>query len=243
MAKLISTEGFDTDILFNPSPWRELILTQSELFDPAALSDISDRLRQEFYQGHEPDRQMPEISRENWHTDLLTPYLSKTIGYDLPCLISADRTARGRIMLCAQDPKRDGDEPILTVGTFFGIDSDYHRFRRHWGMIWQLIRRCVFAGYDVWATDAVKLYAGRNVIRKDAALRDLCFSVIRQEVEAFQPDHVLAIGNDARDALAAAATQVPAVHVVHPTARGLKGPFKDRLELYWEALGGDALTA
>ena len=243
MAELIGAEGFDRDILFNPSPWRELIMTQNELFDPATLYDISDRLRREFHHGHMPNRKMPEIPRENWHTDLLAPYLSKTIGYDLPCLISADRTARGRIMLCAQDPKREGDEPILSVGTFFGIDSDYHRCRRHWGMIWQLIRRCVFSGYDVWATDAVKLYAGRNVIRKDRALRELCFSVIRQEVEAFQPDRILAIGNDARDALVAAGTQSPAVHVVHPTARGLTGPFKDRLELYWEALGGNALTA
>ena len=74
MAELIGAEGFDRDILFNPSPWRELIMTQNELFDPATLYDISDRLRREFHHGHMPNRKMPEIPRENWHTDLLAPY-------------------------------------------------------------------------------------------------------------------------------------------------------------------------
>lgn len=234
---------FDPDILFNPPPWSDLVETQRELFDTDALVRISDQLREEFHKGHAPGRDMPEIPRPAWRTRLLDPYAKKTIGYDLPCLLSADRSTRGRIMLCAQDPKRDGKEAKLTVGTFFGIDSDYHRARRHWGMMWQLIRRCVLAGYDVWVTDAIKLYAGRNVMRHDPDLRALCFSVIRKEVEAFQPDKVLAIGNDARDALNAAEIKIPVVHVVHPTARGLRGPFKDRLEDYWQALGGTNLTA
>ncbi|QCO54446.1 hypothetical protein EOK75_00585 [Pseudorhodobacter turbinis] len=234
---------FDADILFNPPSWSSLVETQSDLFAPDVLVQISDRLRDEFYNGHAPGRMMPEIPRVAWQTDLLEPYANKTIGYDLPCLLSADRPTRGRIMLCAQDPKRDGNEAKLTVGTFFGIDSDYHRTRRHWGMMWQLIRRCVLAGYDVWVTDAIKLYAGRNVIRLDQDLRTLCFSVIRREVEAFQPDKVLAIGNDAHDALQNAGIKVPVVRVVHPTARGLRGPFSDRLEFYWQELGGANLTA
>ncbi|MHC9236987.1 hypothetical protein ACX9MO_15270 [Pseudooceanicola sp. 502str34] len=234
--------ALDADILFNPPPWGDLVETQSDLFQPSVLKDISDRLRMEFHRGHAPNRDMPEIPRKYWSTELLDRYRDRTIGYDLPCLLSAKRPARGRIMLCAQDPKRDGTDAKVTVGTFFGIDSDYHRARRHWGMMWKLIRRCVLAGYDVWVTDAIKVYAGRNVLRRDPELRELCFSVIAEEVEAFNPDTILAIGNDARDALKRAGTSKPITHVVHPTARGLRGPFDQRLEIYWQALGGDNLN-
>ncbi|SDF92253.1 hypothetical protein [Alloyangia pacifica] len=243
MDKYVLGGNLDADILFNWAPWGELVETQAELFDVAILKEISDRLQMEFHRGHAPGRDMPEIPRNAWSTKLLDRYSHKTIGYDLPCLLSAARPSRGRIMLCAQDPKRDGSESKLTVGTFFGIDSDYHRVRRHWGMMWQLIRRCVLAGYDVWVTDAIKVYAGTNVLRRDPELRALCFSVIRKEVNAFRPDRILAIGNDARDALQAADISSPVTHVVHPTARGLKGPLSERLELYWGALGGSELVS
>ncbi|RWR26275.1 hypothetical protein D2T31_20545 [Sinirhodobacter populi] len=228
----------DSDILFNPPVWNDLAETQRRLFNPQALINISDRIRAEFYNGHAIGRDMPVIAPEDWATTLLKPYANGTIGYDLPCLLSADRPARGRIMMCAQDPLRKPGEAKLTVGTFFGIDSDYLRTRRHYWMIWQLIRKCIFAGYDVWVTDAIKVFAGPNVLRKNTSLRELCYSVILEEVDSFRPDKILTFGKEARLAMEKAGVATEITSVAHPTARGMKGPFKDRISLYYQAMFG-----
>lgn len=227
---------FEQDITFNHGSWANAIQSQGDLFEPSVLIKISDQLRTEFHHGHPPKRQMPLIPREDWNTRLLDPYAEKTLGYGLPCLISADRPSRGRIMLCAQDPLRAGNRPELTVGTFFGIDSEYHRNRRHWGMMWQFIRQCVLAGYDMWVTDAVKIFAGKNVLTKDSQLRDLCLSVMRKECQAFKPDKILAFGGVARDMLGQADLSFPVIAVPHPTARGQRGPFMQRIPFYNQAL-------
>lgn len=193
---------------------------------------ISDRLRHEFYHGHAANREMPEIAKGDWNTLLLDAYADGPIGYDLPCLLSANRQASGRIILCAQDPLRGPGPAKLTVGTFFGIDSNYHRSRRHWGMIWQLIRRCVMEGYEVWVTDAIKLFAGKNVLLQDSRLRELCYTTIRDEVSVFSPTKVVAFGAWASDALSAAGVKAPILRVPHPTARGLRGAMQERLAEY-----------
>ena len=223
---------YDPDILFNPPVWNELVETQCGLFRPAALHQISDRLRHEFHFGHAAGRQMPEIAATDWSTCLLAPYSNGPIGYDLPCLLSAARPAQGKIMLCAQDPLRGPGPAKLTVGTFFGIDSNYHRTRRHWGMIWQLIRACIQRGYDVWVTDAIKVFAGPNVVNRDEGLRELCFGTVREEVAAFRPDRVIAFGAVAENAISAASIKAPILRVPHPTARGIRGTLGARLEEY-----------
>lgn len=229
---------YDADIAFNPPIWSELVQTQRKLFCPEALQKISDRLRNEFHYGHQSGREMPEISQPDWTTRLLDSYVGRPIGYDLPCLLTADRPTKGKIMLCAQDPLRGSGPAKLTVGTFFGIDSYYHRTRRHWGMIWQLIRSCVHAGYDVWVTDAIKLFAGPNVINRDSALRQLCFDTVRDEVSAFEPDKVIAFGAIAESALNAANLSAEVLRVPHPTARGTQGPLTERLEHYRQLILG-----
>lgn len=227
---------YDADILFNPPAWNTLVETQQALFRTKALESVSDRLRQEFYHGHAPNRSMPVIDTENWKTTLLGSYLDRPLGYDLPCLLSAERTSKGRIMLCAQDPLRGSGPAQLTVGTFFGIDSQYHRTRRHWGMIWQLIRSIVESGYDVWVTDAIKIFAGPNIVMKDEKLRDLCFAVMAEEVSAFQPERIIAFGSVADGALRAATAGHEVVRVPHPTARGISGSLRDRLDRYRNAI-------
>ena len=227
-----SSARYDADILFNPLSWNECAKSQEGLFRFDALERISRRITEEFYFGHAPNRQMPEISKDDWNTSLLEPYTTGPSGYDLPCLLSANRPTKGRMMLCAQDPLRGAGPATLTVGTFFGIDSNYHRSRRHWGLIWQLVRDCVAAGYDVWVTDAVKLYAGKDVVLNDKGLRDLCFAIMRDEVSAFRPDKVIAFGAWAQRALSEASVTAPVVRVPHPTARGLTGTMQSRLESY-----------
>ncbi|MFN4194133.1 MAG: hypothetical protein ACK4FR_14470 [Tabrizicola sp.] len=229
---------YDADILFNPPAWDALVETQQALFRTKALENISDRLRQEFYHGHVPNREMPVIDPNDWNTTLLAAYADRPLGYDLPCLLSAERAPKGRIMLCAQDPLRGNGPARLTVGTFFGIDSQYHRTRRHWGMIWQLVRSFVESGYDVWVTDAIKIFAGKNIVLKDERLCELCYAVMAEEIASFQPDRVVAFGSVADGALRAARAGQHVIRVPHPTARGIRGSFRDRFDLYRNAILG-----
>lgn len=187
---------------------------------------------------------MPVISREHWQSDFLSRYSDKMIGYDLPCLLSARRRPKGRIMLCAQDPFRpptkisDTIAPSLTVGTFFGIDNEWCRARRHWAPVWNFIRQSIFAGYDVWVTDAIKIFAGKNVVSRDPDLRSLCHAIIQKEIAMFNPQKFLTFGHDARNALAASGITERVAHTTHPTARGIRGPFRERPKIYSQALFG-----
>lgn len=182
---------------------------------------------------------MPEIARQDWATDLLDRYADGPLGYDLPCLLSADRPARGRIMMCAQDPLRGSGEAKLTVGTFFGIDDNYLRARRHYWMIWQFIRRCVLAGFDIWVTDAIKLFAGKGVVQRNHSLRELSRSIIKGEVAAFTPDRIVTFGKLAGETMADISGKHTLISLKHPTARGQRGSFKDRIEIYMKATLGE----
>lgn len=233
----------DAEIAFNPEPWSRLIQTQAQLFDVKALVQISDRLRNEFYAGHATGRVMPEIARPDWTTDLLDRYAGGPIGYDLPCLLSADRPVRGRIMMCAQDPLRGSGAAKLTVGTFFGIDDNHLRARRHYWMIWQLIRHCVLAGHDIWVTDAIKIFAGKGVVQRDRPLRELSRSIIEAEVAAFAPDRIVTFGKLAGETMADVSGKHAHIRLTHPTAHGQRGSFKDRVGIYTQAvLGEDCLS-
>lgn len=210
---------YDADISFNRAPWQDLIVSQELLFKPEALAAISDGLRTDFHQGHAQGRNMPVVPTEAYANNLLATFDNHVAGYDLPCLLSANRPTRGRVMFCAQDPLRNGGQKGITVGTFFGIDSDYLRqSRRHYGVLWQLIKRCVENGYDVWVTDAMKLYAKDAPI--DQQLYGICGKVLHREVELFNPDHVVAFGSRARHLLESFKFNRPVIHERHPTARG-----------------------
>lgn len=210
---------YDADISFNRAPWQDLIVSQELLFKPEALAAISNGLRTDFHEGHAQGRKMPVVPADAYANDLLATFDNHVAGYDLPCLLSANRPARGRVMFCAQDPLRNGEQKGITVGTFFGIDSDYLRqSRRHYGVLWQLIRRCVENGYDVWVTDAMKLYAKAAPITPQ--LYEISGEVLLREVKLFNPDHIVAFGNHARDLLDRFKLKNPVLHERHPTARG-----------------------
>ncbi|SOE17786.1 hypothetical protein SAMN05877838_2689 [Hoeflea halophila] len=211
----------DVDIRFNMDGWPRIAETQSKLFAVDALVEISNQLREEFHSGHYKDRKMPEIAQADWKTDLLLRYDDREIGYDLPCLLSADRPTKGRIMLCAQDPLRKGTSPRVTVGTFFGIDNNRYRHgQKHYGAIWNLIRFCVHAGYDVLVTDALKIFAGKHQLRNDAALERLCLDVLRDEIDASSPDKILTMGQTAGHALSSVKSESSLLRAPHPTAWG-----------------------
>lgn len=214
-------ETYDDDIIFNENDWHKVVETQTALFTKDSLLNISNQLREEFHAGHAEGRPMPEIDRTDWNTELLTKYGDREIGYDLPCLLSADRPTRGRIMLLAQDPLRKGSSPCLTVGTFFGIDNPrYRNSRKHYGAVWNLVRKCVHAGYDVLVSDALKIFVGRNQLRKDKELAKLCSEIMANEIEAYSPDKILTMGQTAGHAVSQVLEEKSFIRSPHPCARG-----------------------
>lgn len=202
-----SPHAFDADVLFNEGEWSDLIRSQEKLFSRESLTRVSDGLREEFYSGHAEGRQMPSFQRSDWATDLLEAFTDYPIGYDLPCLISRDRPTRGTIMLCAQDPLRKTGTPgVVTIGTFFGTDSERYRHyinpgkevKPHHPAMWDVVRACLDADYDVWLTDAVKVFAGPgNLLLKDQRGRRVCSEILAEEIAKVQPVRIVALGGKA----------------------------------------------
>lgn len=64
--------------------------------------------------------------------------------------------------------------------------------KKHFGVVWQLIHRCIEMGYGVGVTDAMKLWSTGPSIDND--LRGLCASVLRKEVNLVQPAKIVAFG-------------------------------------------------
>ena len=54
---------------------------------------------------------------------------------------------------------------------------------------------------------------------KNSALVDLCFEILRDEVEAFSPDNILAMGGVAGAALSRAKLKEPFLSGTHPSYR------------------------
>lgn len=140
-------------------------------------------------------------------------------------------------MMCAQDPLRKSGAASVTVGTFFGIDDHRCRSRRHYRPVWDFIRLCVLSGYDVWVTDAIKLYAGKGVVGKDRELMNLCYSVLEAEIDLFRPTKLIGFGKVAQRFLRKVSGDAEVIPIVHPAAR-MRGAFKDRVHQYNQAVFG-----
>ena len=245
----LASSPLDKDLTFNRGEWGNWIGSQSGLFRINALHDISGRLRDEFHAGHQAGRSMPLLRPAAAATPLLAPLHEKLAGYDLPCLIeSREAPSQRRIMFCAQDPLRSGPGTGITVGTFFGIDNQWLRHsRRHYGVVWRLIRRSVSEGYGVWVTDAMKLWCKEGI---DPQLREACAEVLREEVRRVSPKKIVAFGWAAATTLEQLGFIDRTVHVLHPAARRPTGwaggtpantpddRMQARVDKYWTAISG-----
>jgi len=202
-----SNHAFDADVLFNRGGWPDFIQSQEKLFSKESLTRVSDGLRAEFHCGHAEGRQMPSFQKSDWSSDVLEPFIGYPMGYDLPCLISRDRPTRGRIMFCAQDPlRKEGTPGVVTIGTFFGTDNERYRhyinpgrmIQPHHPAMWDVIRACLDADYDVWLTDAVKVFAGPgNLLKKDKRGKRLGREILAEEIAQVQPVRIVALGGKA----------------------------------------------
>ncbi|MBN2739566.1 MAG: hypothetical protein JXR35_01570 [Rhodobacteraceae bacterium] len=114
-------------------------------------------------------------------------------------------------MFCAQDPlRKEGQPGVVTIGTFFGTDNERYRhyinpgdkIKPHHPAMWDVVRTCLDADYDVWLTDAVKVFAGpENLLLKDKRGRQLCSDILVDEIAQVQPVRIVALGGAAANEL------------------------------------------
>lgn len=215
---------FDAEVQFNLGEWSSLIATQTRLFTIKGLTRVSDTLREDFHCGHRPGRHLPELPPAEWATNALNAHTGNPLGYDLPCLLERNDTNRGRIMLCAQDPfRREPASGNVSVGTFFGIDNpDFRHRKRHYRVMWDVITACMDAGYSVWVTDAIKIFAGKDVVKRDPELMGISRSTLSDEIRAVAPVRILALGNDAAWMLKTCDLPFDIAEAIHPAARSTR---------------------
>lgn len=193
-------ERRDTEYQLNQGDWDKLIASQSAIFTPQALVSLSRQLSSEFHHGRADGVPMPELDAAAMNTPDDWALAERIGGYDLPCLITGEVPSRGRIVLCAQDPLRSWQvTPGITVGCPFGVDVPKMRHQRKSnGLVWGVVRACVDSGYDVWLTDAWKLWLKG---RKPQGFYDKMAQVLRAELKAVDADGVVALGRKAEHAL------------------------------------------
>lgn len=227
---------YDRELSFNGEGWHKVLPSQEDLFQPDLLRKIGDMFSREFHHGVdgfiEEDRPyrtsgeaLPVIPEHAINPEFSSHLCSRTTGYDLPCLVSGNRQASRNIMLCAQDPLRGKSDPFgVSVATFFGINNPRHRENnRHYGILWTLIKRLIEQDFNVWLTDARKLWFCPSSPMQ--SIQDLQSDILRKEIDIVDPDRIVALGNQSFSALAEILKGTPRVNrlkkIHHPAWRGL----------------------
>ncbi len=132
------------------------------------------------------------------------------LGHDLPVWLSISKPLRSfrKIMIISEDPKREeGESGMLSVSTPFGVHCATYRQHTQKDLSFRLIEHLLASYGIVYLTDARKLYAGangkyiRNEIQNKHGYFRRSFDHILDDVEisSFDPDLILAMGNDVVD--------------------------------------------
>lgn len=242
---------------FNEGEWSEWIDSQTGLFTRSALERASAELREKFECVTKAEASAHKNPVFRYPDDCSTPHLEpicgKVSGYDLPCLISADSKdgCKGVVMFCAQDPLRKEVCDGISVATFFGIDHiGYRGQRRHYGIVWKLVTQMVERGFDVWLTDANKLYCKEESI--SGALLGLSLTTLGRELDLLKPVRIVAFGKAATQQLSSY-SGCPVRSVPHPASRllttkwaqagrrdliedSINGRFNAKVDRYWREI-------
>jgi len=251
-----SFRGDARDIHFNLGRWDDLIESQAEIFRKDRLRTLSDGLRNDFLNCQHAAAVNQVIPSEDYVAPCIAPLSQEIAGYDLPCLFSGDRPTKGTVMLCAQDPLRGAkSETGISVGTFFGVNSFVlRRNRAQHGIMWRLVRKFVDTGFDVWATDARKLFIYRQRLSREQ--NELCRDVLLKEIELVDPVRIVGFGNQAQHQLRSYDLGREITPALHPSSRlssqwGLVGQNRDydlsdvdercqsKVDRYWREIMAD----
>jgi hypothetical protein len=228
----------EIQIQLNGKNWKEVVTSQSSLFDINKLHEIGAYFSSQF-QGEPVESGWRTIQTDEIVKEHRQHIEGKVCGYDLPVLISDTSTepTQKRIMLCAQDPLRSGEtEPRVTVSAPFGVSQKrYRNAKTGPGIVWTVAAHLVSFGYDVWLTDARKLwFPDKNAIK---ALGTVCDQMLIAEMKLFDPQIVVAFGNQAAGVVGrnVDASQRRARKLVHPSAQRA-GKFETKVKEYLEQI-------
>lgn len=128
------------------------------------------------------------------------------IGLDVPLIIKG--IGNKRVMFLAQDPLRNEDDFINTLGvcndkivlgTPFAVHSKYYRTRGKGKFYTELFFSMAQEFNQIYLTDVYKLWKKDGVGRRKG--RDISLGLLKDEISIFQPDIVLAFGTEAYNTL------------------------------------------
>lgn len=214
MADIIGEDLFNSDGSF-----RRLLLTRyiqmQELFRDVHFNDS----RWDLTLGDIQFANVVEVARPKKDARLRVPvqYINSSdgslsvvqkeanFGHDLPvwfCRNGDEDASSRRVMLVAQDPRRNNDEAGgLYISSPYGLHSADYRAGGNGVLVYNVVDALMAVGAIVYVTDALKLYARRpGYIRENyPSVVSKSDEVLKKEIETFDPDIILFIGKDAAE--------------------------------------------
>ena len=139
-------------------------------------------------------------------------------GHDLPVWRNNPEQAKIRIMVITQDPRRNEVEMtnngmlptsnVIGISTPFGLHSQRYRSHKTRGLVHYLFNRlqeelknnCNSEELSIYYTDIYKFRGVAPKDVKDTPNMDIYVKVLRCEIEAYRPNVILLMGNDAQNA-------------------------------------------
>ena len=151
-------------------------------------------------------------------------------GHDLPVWLNNPETAKHRIMVLSQDPRRNKYEMgnmEIGVSSPFGLHSIIWRSSKLTGLIHHVSKRLIDDYKDnvsIYYTDILKLRKTDSTVM-DTKNMKVYHDILAKEIELFKPTLFLLLGSQAQKGITSIALQHPVVQVSvpHPNARIING--------------------
>lgn len=170
------------------------------------------------------DSLIPADHCTRWPAGMRGPTEAMVAGFDLPILVGEGN--RPIAMIIGQDPLRSIKEAErykpdrVLLSTPFGVHSPAGMKPRTLISYDVIIQTLIEEGYDVYVTDAAKMYlhnlTTNERIRPDAAASAVYAGILKKEITALSPAEVICLGNDAKNACIGIWPKL--VSVYHPRA-------------------------
>lgn len=171
---------------------------------PQAIKKIYEIFTQDFDSERAPTK-METLQREHLlprTTDL--DFLGKfkdtgfQAGVDLPILLSPKHKSKKTIFIVAEDPLRPLKDKCdkIVFSTPFATHVDCFR-KKKLKVYWDITRRLLDNGYNVYITDLLKLWIKQKGVRKEKIANDLFDNFrqsLRKEIELFKPELIVTYG-------------------------------------------------
>jgi hypothetical protein len=156
--------------------------------------------------------------------DLITKYCqpSSLVGIDLPSIWRPRNGIGKTIFILAQDPRRNPKDEFLNkteLSTPFGTHlRDFRENKKYKQTIhWQVILFFLNKGYNVYLTDAYKIWIKDWRFKNTDDLIHKFILCFKGEVEFFNPPIIVSYGNSAKTFVDRLGLTNKNIHFIHPS--------------------------